>query len=553
MLGLFIACGPTTTPEAKIQLPKPDADNGRIQLPPDFGAVVVADSLGRGRHIAVRDNGDIYVKLRRLEDGKGIVALRDTNMDGRADIQASFGDYTGTGVAIHKGHLYASSDTSVYRYAFEGDGLLPNTQGELIVGGFINQGQHASKPFTFDQTGNIYVNVGAPSNACQQEMRQAGSPGIDPCPQLERQAGIWQFKDDLPGQTQEENGHRYATGIRNAMALEWNNVSNSLYALQHGRDDLHRLFDKIFAVEDNTEKPAEEFLQVSDGDDFGWPYCYYDPTASKKFVGPEYGGNGRTQGRCEGIKEPIMAFPAHLAPNDLLFYTGDLFPERYQNGAFIAFHGSWNRIPNVQQGFFVVFVPMKDGKPSGNWEVFADGFVGPTPVKNPGKAVTRPCGLAQGPDGSLYVVDSQVGKVWRIMYYEEGLEQQPIQHIVEQVDTTQTEEVPAELAEGKKVYDFYCMACHQTNGMGVPGMNPPLGGTDWVTGDKNRLIGVVLNGLSDPIEINGETYQNAMASHRHLTDRQISDVLTYIRKSFGNDADAVTPDEVASVRAEVGL
>ncbi len=552
LLGILISCEPATPGVEKLQLPEPHPSNGNIQLPPNFGALVVTDSLGRGRHIAVRDNGDIYVKLRTLKDGYGIIALRDTNGDGRADLSQGFGDYTGTGIAIHKGQLYASSDTSVYRYAFEGEALLPNINGEIIAEGFPNQRQHAAKSLAFDGAGNMYVNVGAPSNACQEEMRQAGSKGLYPCPQLERQASIWRFKDDVPGQTQEKDGYKYASGIRNAVALEWDHAANSLYAVQHGRDDLHRLFDQVFTVADNTEKPAEEFLQINDGDSFGWPYCYFDPTVNKKMMGPEYGGDGKTQGRCEGIKPPIMSFAAHLAPNDLLFYTGDQFPERYKNGAFIAFHGSWNRIPNIQQGFFVVFVPMKEGKPSGNWEVFADGFVGRRPVKNPGDAVTRPCGLSQGPDGSLYVVDSQKGKLWRIMYYEEGLKQQPVQQIAEEIDTTLTEDVPGELLAGKRVYDFYCRACHQDNGMGVPGMNPPLGGTDWVTGDKSRLIGVILNGLNEPIEIKGETYQNAMASHRHLTDQQISDVLTFIRRSFGNDENGVSTNEVASVRSQLG-
>lgn len=554
LMALLMACGPQQEADL-VSLPSPDPGNGGIQLPPNFGALVVVDSLGRGRHMAVRDNGDIYVKLRNPEEGRAIVALRDTNADGRADLIEGFGDYTGTGMAIHNGYLYASSDSTVHRYALQEGALLPDPNGEKIVGGLPKQRSHAAKGFTFDGVGNLYVNIGGPSNACQEEARTPGSPGQDPCPQLERQAGIWKFKADQPGQTQLKDGSRYATGIRNGFALDWNHSANSLYALQHGRDDLHRLFDAMFTVEDNTEKPAEEFLQIDEGDDFGWPYCYYDPFADEKKLAPEYGGNGKVQGRCEGIKPPILDFPAHLAPNDLLFYTGDLFPERYKNGAFIAFHGSWNRAPNLQQGFFVVFVPMKDGQPNGNWEVFADGFVGPTPVSSSGAAVARPCGLAQGPDGSLYVVDSQKGKVWRIGYYPEGLPEFSEQEMMaaEEAmtpDTTAADEVPAELLAGKKVYDFYCLACHQENGMGVPGMNPPLGGTDWVTGDKARLIGVVLNGLNETIEVNGETYQNAMAAHRHLSDQQIADVLTYIRQSFGNDASEVTPEEVAQVRAQ---
>jgi len=111
-----------------------------------------------------------------------------------------------------------------------------------------------------------------------------------------------------------------------------------------------------------------------------------------------------------------MGFPGHWAPNGLLIYSGNQFPERYKNGAFIAFHGSWNRGAKNQAGYLVAFVPLgKDGKPTGKYEVFANGFAG-TDTPSPGGAKSRPMGLAQGPDGSLYITDSQKGKVWRVMY-----------------------------------------------------------------------------------------------------------------------------------------
>ena len=107
-----------------------------------------------------------------------------------------------------------------------------------------------------------------------------------------------------------------------------------------------------------------------------------------------------------------------------------------------------------------------------------------------------------------------------------------------------------QLLNGKKVYDMYCQACHQADGNGVPRLNPPLAGTVYVTGSKTRLIDIVLKGLSDPIEINGEEYNNPMAAHSFLTDQQIADVLTYIRNSFGNKAGAVTVAEVKKQRAK---
>jgi glucose/arabinose dehydrogenase len=189
-----------------------------------------------------------------------------------------------------------------------------------------------------------------------------------------------------------------------------------LYAVQHGRDQLHQFFPEMYTTEESAELPAEEFFLVTEGSDFGWPYCYYDHLQDKKVLAPEYGGDKTAQERCENKKDPIMAFPGHMAPNDLLFYTGDMFPEKYKNGAFIAFHGSWNRAPEPQEGFFVVFVPFDGENPSGDWEIFADGFAGTEPVNSTGDAEYRPCGLAQGPDGSLYVVDSNKGKAWRIIH-----------------------------------------------------------------------------------------------------------------------------------------
>jgi mono/diheme cytochrome c family protein len=406
------------------------------------------------------------------------------------------------------------------------------------------------KPFTFDGKGNMLVNVGSATNACQEVKRTKGSIGIDPCIELETRGGIWKFDENKLHQKQDLS-NRYATGIRNTVALYWNTEVDKLFGLQHGRDDLHRFWPDLFTEEQNLDLPAEEFLEIDEGDDFGWPYCFWDPFKNEKLLNPEYGGDSVKTERCAGIKEPILAFPGHWAPNDLLFYSGDMFPEKYRNGAFIAWHGSWNRLGHDQAGYNIVFVPMKDGKPSGNWEIFADGFKGPKPLESSGDAFFRPCGLAEGPDGSLYVVDSQVGRVWRILYYPQGIEKTvasktPVQE-TEKVEKT----VDEALLAGKAVYDNYCLPCHMSNGSGAPGMNPPLTQTEWVLGDKERLIKVVLQGLNEPVEIQGEIYQNIMASHAFLSDQQVADVLTFVRQSFGNDASEIKLDEVERVRKSI--
>jgi mono/diheme cytochrome c family protein len=101
---------------------------------------------------------------------------------------------------------------------------------------------------------------------------------------------------------------------------------------------------------------------------------------------------------------------------------------------------------------------------------------------------------------------------------------------------------------GKKVYDSVCLACHMADGSGVPGMHPPLIDTEWVTGDKEQLIKITLEGISGKIEVKGEVYNSLMPPHSHLSDKQIADVLTYIRKSFGNNASEITTEEVQKVR-----
>ena len=394
----------------------PDTDNGGLTLPDGFRGISVADATGRARHLAVNTNGDIYIKLAELKNGNGILVLKDTDNDGRTETETGFGNFAGTGIAIKDGYLYATSDDAIYRYTLNANNEIDNTTSpEIIASGLTRGAEHSSKSITLDNDKNIYVNIGAPSNSCQVNDRVPGSLGQDPCPILTNAGGIWQFKADQLNQSQDQ-GTRYATGLRNVVGIDWNNSVNELYVMQHGRDQLSFLFPQLYTDSMSAELPAEEFFRVNQGDDFGWPYCYYDQMQGKKVLAPEYGGDGTTTGRCDGVEGPIMAFPGHWAPNSLLFYTGDQFPDRYKNGAFIAFHGSWNRAPLRQGGYFVLFVPMNNGVPSGDWEMFAQGFPGVDVITEPDQAVYRPMGLAQGPDGSLYISDSEKGKIWRIIF-----------------------------------------------------------------------------------------------------------------------------------------
>ncbi|MCB0634688.1 MAG: PQQ-dependent sugar dehydrogenase [Saprospiraceae bacterium] len=552
-------------------LPPSDPDNGGLYLPGGFEALVIVDTIrGRARHLAVNTNGDIYVKLRFADTSGGNAAMRDTDGDGKMDIVQPFDDYMdksslGSEMRIHDGYLYFSSVTRIFRQKLTKD-LVPDTEVELIVRDTQPPRQHDTKPIAFDKEGNLYTVYGAPSDACQEDDRSPLSPGMDPCPILETRGGVWRFAADKKDQFQTD-GKKVATGFRSVVGLAWNDEVNSLYAVAHGRDYLHNTWPREFNAWEGAVLPSEVFIRLEEGANAGWPYHYYDQIKEGYFLNPEYGGDGDKQGDVSKLTEPIVGFLGHFAPNDLLFYSGTQFPERYKNGAFIAFHGSTSSSPYPQSGYFVGFVPMKDGKASGPWEVFADGFAGVDTIVNTSDAAYRPMGLAMGPDGSLYVSDSEKGKIWRIIYKGDkdtfgkdqlaAMEQrkQTATNIktpdeikdklvvagMEDIDETQ-------LSRGGKLFNTFCSVCHQRNGKGNDRF-PPLDGAEWVTGDKATLINVILNGLRGEITVKGKTYTSRMPKLHMLKDDEIAEILTYIRQNFGNNASTVTAREVAEVRS----
>jgi glucose/arabinose dehydrogenase len=299
--------------------------------------------------------------------------------------------------------LYFATNDAVLRFripsgALESAGPPDTIVRELPVGG------HAAKSIALGGDDALYVNVGSRTNSCQQQDRQSRSPGQEPCAELGSRAGIWRFSATRPNQRQAD-GTRFATGLRNVVALTVHPGSGEVYGAQHGRDMLAQNWG--FTVEASAELPSEELVHIRQGNDFGWPYCYNDHLQGKRVLAPEYGGDGREVGQCAGKQQPLVAFPGHWAPNGLTFYARDQFPQHYRGGAFIAFHGSWNRAPLPQAGFKVVFQPFAGGEPNGPHEVFADGFTG---------VGARPTGLAIGPDGSLFISADTGQRIWRVLY-----------------------------------------------------------------------------------------------------------------------------------------
>lgn len=389
-------------------------------LPAGFCATIFADSVGSARHLVVAANGDVFVNIQSGRPNTynatipaGVLALRDTNGDGVADLRERFADTGNTGIGLHAEHLYVDIGHSIIRYPMSPGSLRPSGPAEIVVSGLPTLPGHRARNLAFSSDGSLYVNVGSATNSCQVRERQNESPGHDPCTELRTRAGIWHFDATRPGQ-QFTPGARFATGIRNATGLAIDPATGALFAASHGRDQLHQNWPLLFTAEQGAELPAEELFHVTQGDDFGWPYCYWDGAQRKRVLAPEYGGNGSEVGRCAARKGNVSAFPAHWAPNALTFYSGRVFPERYRGGAFIAFHGSWNRAPLPQGGYNVVFLPFTNGTTRGAWEVFADGFAGPDP--QPSTAPHRPTGLAVGPDGALYLSDDVGGRIWRITF-----------------------------------------------------------------------------------------------------------------------------------------
>ena len=419
-VGLLMSCSDNTS---VFEVPSTDPDNGGLILPQGFGALVVADSVGPARHLAVNTNGDIYIKLRIDTGDKGNMALRDVDGDGKADIFKRFGDYPNDGrfateMKIHNEYLYYSSELVVYRQKLDPNNLIPKGKPEVIMVDEYPIRWHNAKSLAFDNKGGMYVTFSAPTNACEDLRLTAGDPnavvkGEFPCSQLNILGGVWRFDENKLEQRQSD-GVRFATGLRSIVGITWNKEQDNLYAVNHGRDYLHNHAPDYYSKCENSVLPSEEFMLIKKDDDFGWPYTYYDHFKSKRMLAPEYGGDGKQE--AKGYAEPIMGLPAHWAPNDLLFYTGSQFPDRYKDGAFIAFHGSTNRGPYPQAGYIVAFIPFKEGRPAGNLEVFADGFTGTDLVKQMKDSKYRPMGLAQGPDGSLYISESKNGKIWRVIF-----------------------------------------------------------------------------------------------------------------------------------------
>jgi glucose/arabinose dehydrogenase/mono/diheme cytochrome c family protein len=541
-------------------LPTPDPDDGGITLPPGFRALVYADNLVVGKKIgrtqenlrglAVAPNGDVYAKGLHGQ----IWAMRDTNGDGRADVIEQFGPGDGgTHIMFHDGYLYHSSRTAVYRYKYIPGELVPSSPLEVIVQGLPAEKDHDQKSFAFDESNHIIVEVGSPYNVYSKPDRQFGAKGFSPeevAKFQETYGGFWQYDADKTNQTQAD-GVRFSTGHRHCLALAWNPTSKNFFMCMMGRDQLNTIDPADYDALDNAERVAEEFHLLKQGVNIGWPYTYWDPIKNARMRAPEYGGDNRMRDDNPDFDKPLIAFPAHWAPLQMCLYDGMQFPEQYRGGMFLAFHGSWNRAPRPQAGYKVVFIPFDaQGMPTGKYENFAEGFPGVEYFTSTRDAKYRPCGVAVGPDGSLYISETEKGRIWRVIYTGETNTPAGRRYTAADAQAKIYPPIAADTSGGK-LYAQVCAACHMPDGSGVPNMQPALAGSAVVAGDSTQLINVLLRGPAAVLPADRPKFSNVMPPFAVVSDSDLASVINYLRANFAPTAPKVTPEEVAAQRAKL--
>jgi glucose/arabinose dehydrogenase/mono/diheme cytochrome c family protein len=542
-----------------------------LTLPPGFCATVFADGIGHARHLVVSPSGVVYVNTwsgRYYGNdvppaGGFLVALQDKSGAGKADAIRRFGetaqngDAGGTGIGLYRSWIYAEANDRIVRYALAGGTVIPGGAPETIVSGLPLEGDHPMHPFIIDTQGSMYVDVATPTNSCQLQNRQPGSPGANPCTELETRGGVWRYDANKTGQ-KFSPAARYATGIRNAEGFAFDSTGR-LFVTQHGRDQLHANWPHLYKPSEEASLPAEELLLLKPGGDYGWPECYYDGIQKKLVLAPEYGGDGgKRVGICANKIAPVASLPAHWAPNGMVRYDKRQFPARYRSGVFIAFHGSWDRAPYAQGGYDVVFQPLQGDRSAGNCEIFANGFAGPD--KTPAGAAHRPSGLAVGPDGALYVSDDIRGRIYRIVYKggvhggapaitpcpsasappREAVETTalPPEGTHPNAGATATADLPvprgatpAMVALGDRIYhgqvgEAPCAGCHGANATGSPlGPNLTSGKWLWSDGSYAGILKTITEGVPNPKE-----YRSPMPpmGGAELTSGQLAAVAAYV-------------------------
>ena len=379
-----------TGPSEQLVLPPPNATRavanpatvipwpkGKTPIAPaGFEVSLFADELDNPRMIYVLPNGDVLVAESLPQQSPSrIVLLRDTAKTGKPAVRQSFLRRLNMafGMALIGNLFYVGNTDGIVVFPYRAGDTQIKRRPETILD--LPAGGHYTRNLLADPSGKkIYIAVGSATNVDEQRVDEK-----DP-----RRAAILQVNPDGSGM------RVFAAGMRNPVGMDWEPVTKTLWTVVNERDML------------GDELVPDYLTSVRDGAFYGWPYSYFGQNEDPRKKGQ------RPDLVAKAVK-PDFALGSHVAPLGLVFYRGKSFPARYQSGAFIGMHGSWNRSDLV--GYKVTFVPFQNGKPSGPLEDFLTGF-----IANPktSEVYGRPVGVAVWTDGSLLVADDAAGKIWRV-------------------------------------------------------------------------------------------------------------------------------------------
>jgi glucose/arabinose dehydrogenase len=347
----------------------PQPAGAKLQTPPGFKMEIWAEDFERPRFMILGPNNEVIMSDAAAKPHGTVYVFPPNSNQPKKLIEGLYQPY---GLAILNGSLYVAESDCVKRYKYDSKAMTAGPGQEIISMKGIDT-HHWTRSLLFDRAGKkLYVGVGSGSNS---------SPGEDP-----RRAAINRYNVD-------GTGHEvFASGLRNPIGMRWYPGTDTLWAAIQERDDL------------GDDLVPDYFTHVQQGGFYGWPYAYIGPREdpTNKGLAPEL---------VAKTLVPDVLLGAHVAVLDFIFYTGKQFPAEYQGGAFLAWHGSWNRSKRVGQS--IAFVPFKNGKPSGPPREVVTGW-----MLSPDKQEVwgRPVGILQMPDGSLLISEDGNKRIWRLTY-----------------------------------------------------------------------------------------------------------------------------------------
>jgi glucose/arabinose dehydrogenase len=348
------------------------------KAPEGFTVTKFADGFENPRWTYISPNQDIFVVESGTRSSKNqITVLRDKDKDGKFETREVFisGLNKPFGMLVLKDFFYIANTDGLYRYPYKNNPLKLETKGEKILelpaGGYNN---HWTRNLLASPDGSkIYVSVGSGSNN--------GENGMD---KEIRRAAILEINPDGTGEK------IFASGLRNPVGMDWNPVNKELWTAVNERDEL------------GDELVPDYITSVKRDGFYGWPYSYFGSIPDPRM-------KGQRKDLVEKAIVPDVPVGSHTASLGLAFYTKEKFPAKYKNGAFVGQHGSWNR--SKISGYKVLFVPFKDGKPSGKSEDFLTGFISD---ENKAEVYGRPVAVTVMNDGSLLVNDDSGNTIWKV-------------------------------------------------------------------------------------------------------------------------------------------